>query len=54
MDLSPLNVIEMLNLRSPIFKKTAEWGAFLGQSEFVWEEIFAKEFINLALDNEKN
>jgi len=37
-DLTPQGLIEALDLRKPIFKKTASYGHF-GRSEFSWEQI---------------
>jgi S-adenosylmethionine synthetase len=37
-DFRPKAIIERLNLRSPIFQKTAAYGHF-GRSGFPWEEI---------------
>ena len=36
-DLRPLAIIEKLNLRAPVFKKTASYGHF-GRSDFAWEK----------------
>jgi len=36
-DLSPAGIIKMLNLRKPIYRKTATYGHF-GRSEFSWEK----------------
>lgn len=37
-DFKPLSIIEKLNLRNPIYQKTASYGHF-GRSEFSWEKI---------------
>ncbi|HIE43628.1 MAG TPA: methionine adenosyltransferase, partial [Candidatus Omnitrophica bacterium] len=51
-DLTPLGIIEYLNLRRPIYRKTACYGHF-GRNEegFPWEEtdnaeLFAQEGLN--------
>jgi S-adenosylmethionine synthetase len=36
-DLSPSGIINMLNLRRPIYQKTASYGHF-GRDEFPWEK----------------
>jgi S-adenosylmethionine synthetase len=36
-DLSPSGIIEMLNLRRPIYQKTASYGHF-GRKDFPWEK----------------
>ena len=37
-DLTPAGIIERLNLKKPIFKKTAAYGHF-GRDRFAWEEL---------------
>lgn len=37
-DLSPKGIIEKLDLRKPIFRKTAAYGHF-GREEFAWEKL---------------
>ena len=37
-DLSPLGIIKMLNLKSPIYSKTSAFGHF-GKEEFTWEKL---------------
>ena len=37
-DLRPYSIIKTLDLRRPIYKKTAAYGHF-GRSEFPWERI---------------
>ena len=37
-DLRPYSIIKTLNLRTPIYKKTASYGHF-GRSEFPWEKL---------------
>jgi len=36
-DLTPRGIVELLNLRQPVYEKTAEYGHF-GHSEFAWEQ----------------
>ncbi|MBQ4097942.1 MAG: methionine adenosyltransferase domain-containing protein, partial [Clostridia bacterium] len=36
-DLRPAAIIENLNLRKPVYKKTASYGHF-GKEEFSWEK----------------
>jgi S-adenosylmethionine synthetase len=36
-DLSPAGIIKALNLRRPIYQKTASYGHF-GRAEFPWEQ----------------
>ena len=37
-DLRPYSIIQTLDLRKPIYKKTASYGHF-GRSEFPWEKL---------------
>lgn len=47
-DLTPRGIITALDLKKPIYKKTAAYGHF-GRSEFSWERTnFAEEIKNLA------
>lgn len=47
-DLTPRSIIEKLDLRKPIFRKTATYGHF-GRPEFSWEKVdHAKEIRELA------
>lgn len=47
--LKPLEIIEHLDLRKPIFKKTAAYGHF-GRSEFSWEKIDKAEEIKKSVE----
>jgi S-adenosylmethionine synthetase len=49
LDLSPKSIIEMLELKSPIFLETAKWGSFFGQNNFPWEKLFLSKFENITL-----
>jgi S-adenosylmethionine synthetase len=37
-DLTPAGIIERLDLKKPIFRKTAAYGHF-GRNEFSWEKL---------------
>jgi len=47
-DLTPAGIIETLNLRRPIFQKTASYGHF-GRSEFSWEKTDKAEELKKAV-----
>jgi S-adenosylmethionine synthetase len=47
-DLSPAGIIKMLDLRRPIFQKTASYGHF-GRSEFSWEKTDKAEALKKAI-----
>jgi len=47
-DLTPAGIIETLNLRRPIFQKTASYGHF-GRSEFSWEKTDKAEELKKAI-----
>jgi len=47
-DLSPSGIIKMLDLRKPIFQKTASYGHF-GRSEFSWEKTDKVEALKKAI-----
>ncbi|MDR1909516.1 MAG: methionine adenosyltransferase [Spirochaetaceae bacterium] len=47
-DLSPAGIIDMLNLRRPIYRKTASYGHF-GRSEFPWEKTDKVEALKKAV-----
>jgi len=36
-DLRPQAIIDLLDLRKPIYEATAEWGAY-GNNDFTWEK----------------
>jgi S-adenosylmethionine synthetase len=48
-DLSPAGIIKTLDLRRPIFQKTASYGHF-GRSEFPWEKTDKAEELKKALN----
>jgi S-adenosylmethionine synthetase len=48
-DLSPAGIIETLDLRRPIYQKTASYGHF-GRSEFSWEKTNKVEELKKAID----
>ncbi len=48
-DFSPRGIIERLNLRQPIFRKTAAYGHF-GRNEFPWEKTDATELQSAVHD----
>jgi S-adenosylmethionine synthetase len=48
-DLSPAGIIKTLNLRRPIFQKTASYGHF-GRGEFPWEKTDKAEELKKALN----
>jgi S-adenosylmethionine synthetase len=47
-DLSPAGIIKTLDLRKPIFQKTASYGHF-GRSEFPWEKTDKIEELKKAI-----
>jgi S-adenosylmethionine synthetase len=47
-DLSPAGIIKTLNLRRPIYQKTASYGHF-GRSEFSWEKTDKVEELKKAI-----
>jgi S-adenosylmethionine synthetase len=47
-DLSPKGIIEKLDLRKPIFQKTAAYGHF-GRDEFSWEKLDSVEMFSYLL-----
>jgi len=47
-DLRPKGVIAMLDLKKPIFRKTAAYGHF-GREEFSWEKTDKAEALRAAL-----
>jgi S-adenosylmethionine synthetase len=47
-DLSPSGIIASLNLRRPIYRKTAAYGHF-GRSEFPWEQVDKAEDLKKAV-----
>jgi len=47
-DLSPAGIIKMLDLRRPIYEKTASYGHF-GRSEFPWEKTDKVEALKKAI-----
>jgi S-adenosylmethionine synthetase len=47
-DLSPAGVIKALDLRRPIYQKTASYGHF-GRSEFPWEKTDKVEALKKAI-----
>ena len=47
-DLSPAGIIKALNLRSPIYLKTASYGHF-GRSDFSWEKTDKVEELKKAI-----
>ena len=47
-DLSPAGIIKSLDLRRPIYQKTASYGHF-GRGEFPWEKIDKVEELKKAL-----
>jgi len=48
-DLSPAGIIKMLDLRRPIYEKTASYGHF-GRSEFPWEKTDKVEELKKAIN----
>ena len=52
-NLTPKGIIETLNLRRPIYKKTAAYGHF-GRTEdsFTWEKTDKAEDLRKALENQ--
>jgi S-adenosylmethionine synthetase len=48
-DLTPAGIIETLDLRKPIFQKTASYGHF-GRNEFPWEKTDKAEDLKKAVD----
>jgi S-adenosylmethionine synthetase len=48
-DLSPAGIIKTLDLRRPIYRKTATYGHF-GRAEFPWEKTNKKEDLKKAAD----
>ncbi len=52
-NLTPKAIIESLNLRKPIFKKTASYGHFgRNELEFSWEKLDKVEVLKKALESE--
>jgi len=49
-DLTPAGIIARLDLRRPIYRKTAAYGHF-GRKGFPWEETNATELLSAALNN---
>ena len=47
-DLTPAGIITALDLRRPIYRKTASYGHF-GRGEFPWERIDAVADLNRAI-----
>jgi S-adenosylmethionine synthetase len=47
-DLRPRGIIEMLNLKQPIYRKTAAYGHF-GREEFSWEQLDKVDVLKAAL-----
>ncbi|MBW1971671.1 MAG: methionine adenosyltransferase domain-containing protein, partial [Deltaproteobacteria bacterium] len=47
-DLTPAGIIDMLDLRKPIYKKTAAYGHF-GRDDFTWEKTDKIEEIKKAI-----
>jgi len=47
-DLSPAGIIKTLDLRKPIFQKTASYGHF-GRPEFPWEKTDKVEELKKAI-----
>jgi len=47
-DLTPSGIIETLNLRNPVFMKTAAYGHF-GRDDFAWEKVDKVEDLKRAV-----
>ena len=47
-DLTPAGIIHTLNLRTPIYKKTASYGHF-GRNGFTWEELNRVQALQAAV-----
>lgn len=53
-DLTPAGIIKKLNLRRPIYKKTAAYGHFgRSESEFTWEKTDVAEILKKAAKSKK-
>lgn len=55
-DLTPKGIIKNLNLKWPIYKKTAAYGHFgrIDDPDFTWEKLDKIEVLKKALSSEKN
>ncbi|MAF50807.1 MAG: hypothetical protein CMH64_01825 [Nanoarchaeota archaeon] len=51
-ELTPRGIIESLNLKRPIYRKTASYGHFgREESDFTWERVDKAEVLKKALDD---